>query len=565
MREVNHEKIDILKDILLRLHKGASPESVQEDFNNNFSGVSAIEISLMEHELMNGDSGITFEDVMKLCNVHANLFKGSINEMETAEADKAGHPVRVLKDENIAFRTAMIRIRRLLDNLQETSVEDWDEGLLNGLIRQLKLLGEFKKHYTRKEEVMFPIMERYGHSAPPQVMWGVDDEIRDLYDTALKSVKALPNLSIEQVIVDYDTFEFEFKEMIFKEEAILINIMLEIFTEDDWLSVAEESDSYGYAIIRPSEKWIPERKEFTSNTRLDEGKNQTETTLLDEEDIKSQMELIAPSLTDPIDNQTMDNTDRENNLNPQNNISQSLANLAKAAIDLSQSLAHYSEPLNKSLHQETTAPKISSYEQNEKDKPTEAKDSLDTNTAPKVLDVRDEEDQNLVIKFDTGYLSLKELNLIMEHLQLEITFVGKDDIFTYYNEQVDVERKILPRTPNAIGRHVENCHPPRLIGKIKRIVENLRTQKTDRETMWFSRKGFFALIIYRGVYDEEGEFMGILETVQNIEPHFELANMEDNRWSSMDLKEGIPDEVRGQPNNYPAELVDKLNQNQEEF
>ena len=42
--------------------------------------------------------------------------------------------------------------------------------------------------------------------------------------------------------------------MIFKEESILLMILLEAFTQDDWLSIAEESDAYGYAIILPSEK-----------------------------------------------------------------------------------------------------------------------------------------------------------------------------------------------------------------------------------------------------------------------------------------------------------------------
>ena len=72
------ERIHVLRDILLELHNGASPESIQERFDATFAGVSAIEISLMEHELMNSDSGVTFEDVMELCDVHANLFKNAI-------------------------------------------------------------------------------------------------------------------------------------------------------------------------------------------------------------------------------------------------------------------------------------------------------------------------------------------------------------------------------------------------------------------------------------------------------------------------------------------------------
>ena len=41
------ERIDILEGILLRLHHGTTPEEVQEEFNEHFSCVSAIEISMM--------------------------------------------------------------------------------------------------------------------------------------------------------------------------------------------------------------------------------------------------------------------------------------------------------------------------------------------------------------------------------------------------------------------------------------------------------------------------------------------------------------------------------------
>ena len=104
--DMENNRIQILKEILLDLHHGASPESVQERFNQHFKGVSALEISMMEHELMVSEEGVTFEDVMSLCNVHANLFKGAIADVEVADADQEGHPVYVFKQENLALRSA---------------------------------------------------------------------------------------------------------------------------------------------------------------------------------------------------------------------------------------------------------------------------------------------------------------------------------------------------------------------------------------------------------------------------------------------------------------------------
>ena len=193
------ERIHVLRDILLELHNGASPESVQERFDATFTGVSAIEISLMEHELMNSDSGVTFEDVMELCDVHANLFKNAVKDVEVADTEHPGHPVRVFKEENLALRAALIRIRRLLDTYESMEDEEMLVEMRKGLVRQMGLVGQFDIHYQRKEELFFPIMERYGHDSPPKVMWGVDDQIRELFQTALATAKSLPEVSISTV------------------------------------------------------------------------------------------------------------------------------------------------------------------------------------------------------------------------------------------------------------------------------------------------------------------------------------------------------------------------------
>lgn len=178
---MTENRIEVLKDILLRLHHGADADSVQEDFNQTFKGVSALEISMMEHELIGDETGITFEDVMGLCNVHANLFKGAVSDVDVPDAEQEGHPVYVFKQENLALRSAMLRIRRIIENYEKPENADFRDDLLRGLKFQMRLLGQFDNHYKRKEELFFPLMEQHGHDAPPRVMWGVDDDIRELF------------------------------------------------------------------------------------------------------------------------------------------------------------------------------------------------------------------------------------------------------------------------------------------------------------------------------------------------------------------------------------------------
>ena len=163
---MSDERIHVLRDILLELHHGASPESVQERFDATFAGVSAIEISLMEHELMNSDAGVTFEDVMELCDVHANLFKNAVQGVEVADTDHPGILVQIFKQENLALRAAMMRVRRLLDNYETTEDPEMIQEIHKGLLRQLGLVGQFDRHYRRKEELMFPIWSAMGMIPP---------------------------------------------------------------------------------------------------------------------------------------------------------------------------------------------------------------------------------------------------------------------------------------------------------------------------------------------------------------------------------------------------------------
>lgn len=111
--------------------------------------------------------------------MHASLFGGSIEAVYTTSAEQqhAGHPIQVLKLENLAIENTLEKVSKLLAAYLETK----EPSLKEGIQKQLALLGEFDKHYARKEYAIFPIMENKGITAPPKVMWGVDDDIRSMF------------------------------------------------------------------------------------------------------------------------------------------------------------------------------------------------------------------------------------------------------------------------------------------------------------------------------------------------------------------------------------------------
>ena len=460
------QRIQVLKDILLRLHHGASPDSVEADFQAHFSDVSPIEVSLMEHELMNGDHGVGFEDVMKLCTVHAKVMAAGVQGKEVPDSQQEGHPVWIFKQENLALQAGLHRIQRLLDALEsaESQGQDLDPGLLRGLTRQYQLLNQFQRHYRRKEELFFPIMESYGHDAPPKVMWGVDDQIRDLFGLAKQALKGLVDqaegASVAQVLATYLAFVQEFKDMIFKEEAILIPLLLSLFSEDDWLAIAKDSPEFGYAIIQPDKEWVPSRVKFGA-----QGENG---------------ELAGAGLGAEAQNEGP----------------------AEAPADAAAG-AGQADPTAKPVANSVS------------DSASNSVADSTTNPAPK---------PEADLPFGGGYLSLKEANLILNHLPFEITFIDKNDLFKYFNTSMAIENKLFPRVPSAIGRHVKMCHPPRSLDMVMTLIDDLKHKRRTSESMWFHRSdGRFAYVTYIGVFDDQDQYMGVLEYVHDIAPLLDLG------------------------------------------
>ena len=479
------QRIQVLKDILLRLHHGASPDSVEADFQAHFSDVSPIEVSLMEHELMNGDHGVGFEDVMKLCTVHAKVMAAGVQGKEVPDSQQEGHPVWIFKQENLALQAGLHRIQRLLDALKsaESQGQDLDPGLLRGLTRQYQLLDQFQRHYRRKEELFFPIMEAYGHDAPPKVMWGVDDQIRDLFGLAKEALKGLVDhagdASVAQVLTTYQAFVQEFKDMIFKEEAILIPLLLSLFSEDDWLAIAKDSPEFGYAIIQPDKKWVPSRVKFG-----EQGKNG---------------ELAGAGIGadasgpagQPAQVQALPGID--------------------AAAGTDQASNQASGPATDSVSDSASNPATSPTA-----KPS-SNSAADSTTSPAPNPEAD-------LPFGGGYLSLKEANLILNHLPFEITFIDKNDLFKYFNTSIAIENKLFPRVPSAIGRHVKMCHPPRSLDMVMTLIDDLKHKRRTSESMWFHRSdGRFAYVTYIGVFDDQDQYMGVLEYVHDIAPLLDLG------------------------------------------
>ncbi|MEC1591439.1 DUF438 domain-containing protein [Bacillus sonorensis] len=387
-QKLSHERKQQLKDIIIDLHKGAPLEDVKQRFQAAFGSVNAEEIAQLEQALIQ-EEGIEPEEIQKLCSVHAAVFKGSIEDIHRTEAEKQpGHPVHTFIKENKEIDFLLnFKIQLHLDRFEK---EDTEEHIFK-LISDLNLLADVDKHYSRKENLLFPYLEKYGITGPSQVMWAIDDFIRK----SIKETKALlENYTPDQkaeVIRELGFIIKEGTEMIDKEEKILLPMALRTLTEDEWLKIAAESDEIGYCLTEPEAVWEPKRH--------------------------------------PL--QTMEKA-------------------------------------------------VDGY-----------------------------------VRLPTGTLSLEQLELMLNHLPVDLTFIDENDVVRYFSHG---KERIFARTKAVIGRTVQNCHPPGSVHIVNKLLDDFKSGKKDVEDFWIPFKDKYVFIRYFAVRDEHGKYIGTLEFTQNIAP-----------------------------------------------
>lgn len=254
----DESRINQLKSYLKRLGAGEDLESVRADFVKNFKDVDASEIMSAEQELLS--EGTPLSEVQKLCDVHSALFHGSTVEEKIANKEKSlegssvGNKIGEIMDKEASLSQSDTNKNVLAANLASitghplyTFTKENEE--LSVLLEEFKLnreqqtfekLRELSIHYAKKGDLLYPHLKvKYDISGPSNVMWTVDDEIRDELN-ALSKISNHDEAWNERI----DNVLNRAEEMIYKEKNILFPICAVNFTEEEWFGIYRDSKDY---------------------------------------------------------------------------------------------------------------------------------------------------------------------------------------------------------------------------------------------------------------------------------------------------------------------------------
>jgi len=541
------DRAEALRSLLDRLSEGEDLESVRADFVRDFKDVDPAEIMRAEQGLM--ESGMPLSKVQKLCDVHSALFHGDTREEKISNAERAvqaslknqtgkeqknyinkseeadaliqipGHPLSTFTKENEALGKYLESTKARWESLVESlsgringknkvdkaeitekskgaqgaegledaqGAPDW-EALLVAFSEELAKLRSFTVHYAKKGDLLYPLLKvKYDISGPSQVMWTVDDEIRDTLGELKrelteksKGVRALKNTGedlddeeeeyirskaeIAESILNsfflknYLAVRNRMEEMIYKEENILFPMCALQFQKEEWIQIYFDSKDYEACFSVENTIW----QEAEENGNTPEKWRAVEVSG-DSEREKSGKEISE---------------ERSGDFHA--------AELPQGAGKMLEDLLRRVESLE-----------------------GKSGNSGESSSA------RDGE-----IIMPGGHLKKNELIAMLNTLPVEITFVDKDNINRFFNEGP----KVFKRPQMAIDREVFSCHPPKVEPMVRMIIGNFRDGKEDEVPIWMEKGGKPFLVRYMAVRDKEQNYVGTLEAVTDmteVKEHF---------------------------------------------
>lgn len=291
-----------------------------------------------------------------------------------------GHPARVYQDENNLTLELIEAINNL--NIQE----DFEKFL-----QLWEKLCKIELHWQRKENQLFPYIEKYGWTSPSKNMWTFHDQIRAQIKEVHQAIKEDDIVTLSQAL--QDTFK-SISMIIQVEENRLLPRSMELLSDDDWKEISSSDDEIG---------WMFDEKP------------------------KSYPEYIHPS-----------------------------ADKKKRKLPFS-------------------------------------------------LDGR--------IRLNEGWLLEEQLNLMLQFMPVDLTYVDENDYVVFYNRG---DNRVFPRSAGIIGREVKFCHPPKSVDQVLKILTEFKAGRQDEAEFWIEFKGKFIHIQYFAIRDDEGNYKGVIEMSQDV-------------------------------------------------
>ena len=251
-------RIRTMKEVIRHLHEGGDADAVRTKLKELVRETDSSEITAMEQQLI--AEGMPVEQVQSMCDLHSSVLQEILVEPDRP-AVLQGHPSDTVQRENAAIREVVGELRRRISEVAAKAAADVAADALFALREPANRLMDIDKHYQRKENLLFSCLERHGITGPSKVMWGKDDEVRQLLRRLMEAFENVQGQRPDEVLREVQNAAEPalraIEEMIVKEEKILLPMAAGTLTEEEWGEIWRQSAEYGWCLVEPGEGYSP--------------------------------------------------------------------------------------------------------------------------------------------------------------------------------------------------------------------------------------------------------------------------------------------------------------------
>ena len=231
-QNIDGKKLEIVHEIKSAYDEGKiSLEEARKSLKDRVQHLAPYEIAIIEQEMVEEtEDECIKEDIQAMLEVFQDVLVTKDQELPE------NHPISCYRRENAKMKELLL------------SVEDLVQYPLikNQWLELYEELLKFKIHLSRKQNQLYPVLEKKGFTRPTTTMWTLDDFIRD-------EISECYNLLLEDKEEEFIGKQAELvadvRDLMDKEENILYPTSLEMINEEEFRYMAEGDREIGFAYI----------------------------------------------------------------------------------------------------------------------------------------------------------------------------------------------------------------------------------------------------------------------------------------------------------------------------
>ena len=231
-QNIDGKKLEIVHEIKSAYDEGKiSLEEARKALKDRVQHLAPYEIAIIEQEMVEEtEDECIKEDIQAMLEVFQDVLVTKDQELPE------NHPISCYRRENAKMKELLLSVEDLVQY----------PVIKNQWLELYEELLKFKIHLSRKQNQLYPVLEKKGFTRPTTTMWTLDDFIRDeiaeCYNLLLEDKE-------EEFIGKQAELVADVRDLMDKEENILYPTSLEMINEEEFRYMAEGDQEIGFAYI----------------------------------------------------------------------------------------------------------------------------------------------------------------------------------------------------------------------------------------------------------------------------------------------------------------------------